>query len=141
MIPPEVVARIRRLFYAEHWKVGTIAAEVGVHHDTVMRAIEAERFLHSGAQVRPTLLDGYKDFIVATLGEHPRLRATRIYEMVRDRGFPGSARQVRRYVATVRPAPRAEAYLRAYRKCLSDLPVLLTAGAQAALAAGNPQAG
>jgi transposase len=112
MISAEIVARIRRLFYAEHWKVGTIAAEVGVHHDTVLRAIEAERFVNTGAQVRPTLLDAYKDFIIATLDEHPRLRATRIYEMVRDRGFPGSARQVRRYVATVRPAPRAEAYLR-----------------------------
>jgi hypothetical protein len=25
MIEPEVRARIRRLYYAEHWKVGTIA--------------------------------------------------------------------------------------------------------------------
>ena len=25
MIPAEVLAEIRRLFYAEHWKVGTIA--------------------------------------------------------------------------------------------------------------------
>jgi transposase len=32
--------------------------------------------------------------------------------MVRDRGYPGSAIQVQRYVRTVRPAARAEAYLR-----------------------------
>ena len=32
--------------------------------------------------------------------------------MLRDRGYPGSAVQVRRYVRTVRPTARTEAYLR-----------------------------
>src|SRR3989442_12409014 len=32
--------------------------------------------------------------------------------MLRERGFAGSAVQVRRYVRTIRPAARAEAYLR-----------------------------
>ena len=41
MITPEQRAEIRRLFYAEHWKVGTIAAALGVHRDTVCAAIEA----------------------------------------------------------------------------------------------------
>jgi hypothetical protein len=35
MISPRLRARIRRLFFAEHWKVGTIATELGVHRDTV----------------------------------------------------------------------------------------------------------
>ena len=39
MISDEQRAKIRRLFFAEHWKVGTIAAELGVHHDTVHHAI------------------------------------------------------------------------------------------------------
>lgn len=112
MITPEIFARIRRLFFAEHWKVGTIAAEVSVHPDAVRRAIEVERFARTGPQIRRTLLDPYKPLILATLEEHPRLRATRLFEMVRDRGYPGSARQVRHYVRGVRPAARAEAYLR-----------------------------
>lgn len=112
MIAPEVFARIRRLFFAEHWKVGTIAAELDVHHDTVRNAIEADRFVRTGAQIRPTLLDPYKDLVQTTLAEHPRLRSTRLFEMVQARGFAGSVRQVRRYVRTVRPAARAEAYLR-----------------------------
>lgn len=112
MIPPESVTRIRRLFYAEHWKTGTIATELGVHHETVMRAIEAERFLRSGAAIRASMIDPYKAFIAATLEEHPRLRSTRLFAMIRDRGYPGSARQLRTYVRTVRPVPRAEAYLR-----------------------------
>jgi len=112
MIPPERHAQIRRLFFAEHWRLNTIAAQLGVHHDTVRRAVESERFIRPGTQVRPSALDPYQAFIVATLEQYPRLRATRLWAMVRERGYPGSAIQVQRDVRTVRPAARAEAYLR-----------------------------
>ncbi len=112
MISPELHAQIRRLFFAEHWRFNTIAAQLGVHHDTVRRAVESERFIRPGTQVRPSALDPFKVFITATLEQYPRLRATRLWAMVRDRGYPGSAIQVCRYVRTVRPAARAEAYLR-----------------------------
>src|SRR3989454_2375391 len=112
MIAPELHAQIRRLFFAEHWRVNTIAAQLGVHHDTVRRVIESERFIRPGRQVRPSALDPYKVFITATLEQYPRLRATRLWAMVRERGYPGSAIQVSRYVRTVRPAARAEAFLR-----------------------------
>src|SRR5712692_8098249 len=112
MIAPERHAQIRRLFFAEHWRFHTIAAQLGVHHDTVRRAVESERFIRPGTQVRPSALDPYKAVITATLEQYPRLRATRLWAMVRERGYPGSAIQVQRYVRTVRPAARAEAYLR-----------------------------
>src|SRR5713226_4031824 len=44
MISPETRAEIRRYFYAEHWKIGTIARELNVHPDAVRNAIESERF-------------------------------------------------------------------------------------------------
>jgi transposase len=112
MISPEQRAEIRRLFYAEHWRVGTIATTLDLHHDTVRHAIEAERFIRPGAQIRPSALDPYKPFLLTTLELYPRLRATRLYAMLRARGYPGSVVQVRRWVRTVRPAARAEAYLR-----------------------------
>ena len=112
MIPPAQRADIRRLFYAEHWPVGTIAATLGIHHETVQRAIEQDRGIHPGPQIRPSTLDPYKAFITATLEQYPRLRATRLFAMLRDRGYPGSVVQLRRYVRAVRPAARAEAYLR-----------------------------
>jgi transposase len=111
MMDAELFARIRRLYFAEHWPVGTIATELGMHHDTVERAIAADRFGTSVRPVRPSLLDPYKDFIRQTLERHPRLRATRLHDMIRERGYPGSYVQVRRYVATVRPRS-TEAYLR-----------------------------
>jgi len=112
MIPPELHAQIRRLFYAEHWRIDTIATTLRVHHDTVRHAVESERFLRPGLQIRPSALDPYKAFLAATLEQYPRLRATRLWAMVCERGYSGSAIQVQRYVRTVRPAARAEAYLR-----------------------------
>src|SRR6266478_9154995 len=110
MISPEIRAQIRRYFYAEHWKIGTIARELGVHPDAVRNAIEAQRF--SGAQpLRPCIVDSYLEFIRRTLEQHPRLRATRIYHMVRDRGYTGSVVQLRRTVARLRPQIR-EPFLR-----------------------------
>ena len=113
MILPDVVARIRRLHFAEHWKVGTIAAELALHHDTVRRALALERVTGVGvARVRPTQLDAYKPFLLSVLEQHPRLTATRLHHMAEARGYAGSAIQVRRWVRTVRPGPKAEAFLR-----------------------------
>src|SRR6266498_4804591 len=105
-------AEIRRLFYAEHWPIGTIADALGVHHETVSRALNRARGPHPGPQIRPSELDPYKAVIATTLEQYPRLRATRLHAMLRERGYPGSAVQVRRYVRTVRPAARAEAFFR-----------------------------
>jgi transposase len=110
MIDPEVRVQIRRYFYAEHWKVGTIAQALGLHPDTVRRAIEVERF-HRAEQLRATMLDPYLPFARQTLEEHPRLCATRLHQMLRDRGYRGSIEQLRRVVARLRPQPH-EAFLR-----------------------------
>jgi hypothetical protein len=110
MIPPETHVEIRRYFYAEHWKIGTIARELGIHPDAVRKAIESDRF-HRGQELRPSIIDPYLEFVRQTLGQHPRLRATRIYQMIRDRGYAGSVVQLRRAVARLRP-PAREAFLR-----------------------------
>ena len=40
MITAEQKANIRPLFHGEHWKIGTIAAELGVHPKTVRGAVK-----------------------------------------------------------------------------------------------------
>src|ERR1700687_1033855 len=117
MISPELRARIRRLFYAEHWKMGTIAAELGVHHDTVALAVEPERFVRTTLRPQQPLLDPYKDFVRMTLEQHPRLRATRLLQMIQPRGYSGTIWPLRRFVRSVRPAGAREAFFR-----LSTLP-------------------
>jgi len=110
MISAETRAQIRLWFFAEHWKIGTIAQALRIHPDTVRHAIESDRF-HRVQTLRACVTDPYLPFIRQTLDQHPRLRATRIYHMIRDRGYQGSIVQLRRAVATLRPI-RREPFLR-----------------------------
>jgi transposase len=111
MITPAQHAEIRRLYYGEHWKVGTIATALGVHHDTVRAAIADTQAVRRGT-CRPTALDPYLPFVRDTLAQYPRLRATRLYEMVRPRGYAGSVVQLRRVVRTLRPQAAPTVYRR-----------------------------
>lgn len=110
MISAELSAKIRRLFFAEHWKVGTIASMLSLHPDTVRGAIESHNF-NRAPSLRATLTEPYLNFIEQTLKEYPRLRSTRIYEMLRSRGYTGSVVQLRRVVDALRPT-KDEAFLR-----------------------------
>jgi transposase len=56
--------------------------------------------------------DPYVPFIIETLTKYPRLCASRVFEMVRERGYPGGPDHFRRVVARLRPHPPAEAFLR-----------------------------
>lgn len=102
MIDMETFARIRRLFFAEHWKVGTIATELGLHNETVERALNLDRLVAKPIE-RPSMLDAYQDFICSVLKEHPKLTATRIFRMVQVRGYGGSLVHLRRFVRKLRP--------------------------------------
>jgi transposase len=112
MISEAVHARIRQLYFAEHWKVNTIATELGLHHDTVELALGRSRFSNKRFCSGPHKLDPYRDFIRDTLAQYPRLRSTRLFEMLKSRGYDGSVDTLRRYVRRVRPRPRHEAFFK-----------------------------
>jgi transposase len=112
MLNEETRTLARHLFYAEHWKIGTIAQQLQIHPDTVRHAIEVDRFRTARARtMRATITDPYLPFIRQVLDQYPRLRATRIHQMLVERGYSGSATQLRRVVATLRPSSR-EPFLR-----------------------------
>lgn len=106
----EVEAEIVRLHYAEHWPVGTIATQLVLHPDVVRRVLGV------GASRRPSqrrakLVDPYREVIDDTLRRYPKLLATRLHDMLRERGFRGSVRTLREHVALVRPRRHREIYL------------------------------
>lgn len=115
MISEELRAKIRRLFFAEHWKIGTIAAQLGLHRDTVALAVDTSRFATTRFRAKAMLLDPYREFIRITLEQYPRLRATRLLQMIQDRGYQGSVYPLRRYVRCVRPVAPCEAFFRLSR--------------------------
>ena len=110
-------AEILRLYCAETWKIGTIARQLGVHHNTVRRIVAQAGVRRDPPGRRPSKIDPFMPFIRQTLATWPRLPASRLYHMTVARGYRGSQSHLRAMIATERPRPVAEAYLR-----LSTLP-------------------
>jgi transposase len=111
VIGKEIEARILRLHHAEKWKIGTIAEQLGLHHDIVERVIDNDGHPRP-AQLRPSILDPFLPFMRVTLETYPRLRASRLHAMCVERGYKGGESHFRHKVAELRPKPVAEAYLR-----------------------------
>ena len=108
----DLAARIERLYTVEHWRVGTIARQLHVHRDTVRRVLREHAAVAPGVPLRRYLVDPYRPFILETLEKYPTLTASRLHDMVRERGYAGQASHFRHLVASMRPRPPAEAYLR-----------------------------
>ncbi|MEL0584703.1 MAG: hypothetical protein AAES65_07490 [Candidatus Thiodiazotropha sp. (ex. Lucinoma kazani)] len=105
-------AKILRYHFVEHWGPHTIAAQLGIHHSAVDRVLSQagtapRRSVHHGL-----IIDPYLPFIIETLGQYPKLTATRLYTMAQQRGYPGGSSHFRSHVAQLRPRKPSEAYLR-----------------------------
>jgi len=111
-IPQELEAKILRYFHVEKWRVGTIATQLGVHHATVDRVLSQAGLPKTARPHRASVVDPYLPFVVNTLEQYPRLTASRLYAMVRERGYPGGPDHFRHLIAMQRPRPQPEAYLR-----------------------------
>jgi transposase len=111
-IPPELEAQILRYHHVEKWRIGTIARQLHVHHGTVMRVLAQAGLPRTGQAARRSQIEPYLPFILATLQKFPTLTASRLYAMVRERGYRGGPDHFRHLVACHRPRSPAEAYLR-----------------------------
>ena len=111
-IPPDLEAQILRYYHVEKWRVGTIARQLHVHHGTVARVLAQAGLPRIGPPARRSQVEPYLSFIHQTLEKFPTLTASRLYAMVRERGYRGSGDHFRHLIACYRPRPAAEAYLR-----------------------------
>ena len=111
-ISKDVEAEILRHHLVDKWPVGTVATQLGIHHSVARRVIvqhgmPAPTMLH-----RTRMVDPYIDFLNETLSKYPKLHASRLFQMAQERGYPGSASNLRREVALLRPRPAPEPFLR-----------------------------
>jgi transposase len=104
-IPKELRNKVRRLFYVEHYTIHSISQAEGLHPDTVKSAIS--RTLRKAPGVpkveKRSILDEYKVEIENKLEHYPKMCATRLLEILKDRGFTGSVKTLRRHLKEVRP--------------------------------------
>jgi len=112
MLSKEQEADALRLHYAEKWPIGTIARQLGVHHTSVQRVLRQGGVEANVVNPRASITDSYKPLIVEQLEKYPKLRASRLYEMAKERGYRGGADHFRKVVARFRPRRPAEAYQR-----------------------------
>jgi transposase len=111
-ITPELEAHILRFYHVEKWRPGTIARQLHVHHGTVARVLAQAGLPRIGRPTRSSQIDPYLPFILQTLEKFPTLTASRLYAMVRERGYRGGPDHFRHVISHHRPRPKAEAYLR-----------------------------
>jgi len=110
--PPDIEAQILRYYHVEKWTMGTIARQLHVHYSVVGRVLAQAGLPLIGPPPRRSLIDAYLPFIRQTLETFPTLTASRLYGMVRERGYSGRPDHFRHLIACHRPRPKAEAYLR-----------------------------
>jgi transposase len=104
---------ILRHHLVDGWPVGTIATQLGVHHDVVRRVVRQRGAAPAAAiVVRDRMIDPYLAFVEVVLAKYPKLHASRLFQMAQERGYPGSASHFRRLIASIRPRPTPEPFAR-----------------------------
>lgn len=111
-ISSELAAKILRHYHVEKWRVGTIARQCHVHHSVVTRVLTQAGIPHANLVTRDSLVTPFVAFMLDTLKKYPTLTASRLYTMVKQRGYQGGADHFRHLASLYRPRPSAEAFLR-----------------------------
>ncbi len=111
-ISDDLKANILRYHHVEKWRVGTIARHLNVHHTTVKRVLSGTGVSKHNILVQESMIDPFLAFITETLQRFPTLTASRLYDMVKERGYPGSRDHFRHMISFYRPRKVAEAYMR-----------------------------
>ena len=111
-INKDTEAKILRYHFVEKWRVGTIATQLGIHHSVVDRVLAQAGQPKVERSKQPSIIDPYLPFIHETLNTYPTLTAARLYDMVKQRGYPGGPSFFRQRISQLRPRKQPEAYLR-----------------------------
>ena len=94
------------------WDAAMVAPPPPPPYSVVGRVLAQAGLPRPGPPPRKSRIDPYLAFIRQTLETFPALTASRLYVMVRERGYRGSPDHFRHLIACHRPRPKAEAYLR-----------------------------
>ena len=80
-----------------------VAKRLGISRETVKKYWNCTQLDPGCYGPRSKLIDSYCDYITKRLEDYPELSARRLFQEIKAKGYEGSERTVRRYVANVRP--------------------------------------
>lgn len=115
MISSKEEAEILRLYNVEKWRIGTISKHLRRHYSCVKRVLIIYKSYDKNKVQKKvaSILDEYEQFILDILTKYPLITSSRIYLMLKEKGYPGvSNGLVRQRVAKMRPKKRHEAFLK-----------------------------
>jgi len=96
-------AEIRRLYFVEKRSKRAISTLLGVHRDTVTRAVTGSRPPHYVRAPAGSKLDPFKDWICEQLQADPSIQSQRLRELATELGYEGGKSIFDDYVREVRP--------------------------------------
>src|SRR5579863_3837636 len=107
MLTVEIWAEIRRLHIVEKLSKRTIAKRLGVHRNTVTRALASQLPPHYDRPPRPSPLDPFKPKIQALLDLYPTLSGVRVRELLEAEGYQGGQTILNDFLRDLRGRRRA----------------------------------
>lgn len=107
-----VWAEIHRLSHNEKFKVRAIARQLCLHRETVKLALASDHCPKRSPAVRGSLLDPYVGDIEGILKRYPTLSGVRVFEKLRELGYPGKITVLRDLLSELRPRRKREAFLK-----------------------------
>ena len=102
---PELVARVKRLHFFEHYSINATARTVGLHRSAV-RGIVGYDPPSQLKKPKPKLITAWIPYIEARIKTYPKLPSTTIFRNLKAQGYKGSVNTVRRAVREIRPRVR-----------------------------------
>jgi transposase len=119
VISKEEENEILVLYNNEKMSIGTVASLINRHHSTVTRVIAQYSATKNATSAEPTKfkheskIAPYRAFIEEKLETYPKIKASALFRMIKERGYKGkSSGNFRRYIAPLRPKPHKEAFLK-----------------------------
>ncbi|MCX7178616.1 MAG: hypothetical protein NTX56_07515, partial [Proteobacteria bacterium] len=107
-VTPELKATILHLYDADKWRIGTIVSQLHISRTTVANILAQAGLLDIQIAQRAKLLEPYWPFIRQILEKFPSLPASRLYDMVRMRGYVGGSDHFRHIIALHRQMLKPE---------------------------------
>ena len=96
---PSRISQVKHLYEVEHLTIRQIARELRMCTKTISRIVTGKVI---PKKPRPTLLGPYLRLVDEWYRSHPSLKATQVYERLKDYGYTGKYSQVSAYTKTLR---------------------------------------